>query len=399
MSKKITNLCIFVLAFVSSILNYAGLASMVDDNWMQKGLCALTSVAVFTALYLFWTWAFGVVPELRDPQKRFASWLTVVCGVVGIIALSAYWNVVAIAEKEIERLSKQSVIPRVESFMATAIRQSGVYISVKPELVGFTSDIGAKANGEETNGSITGSAGKGGVAAVLRQLQASVANVVLSVDAALEVNSKQKIKGNKCLEQLRQNIRENKSYGANINCINNVVSDLGNQNIASFVAHAMDGLTSTVIMPVSLKTDKQRQAVQNILDGLQKRADDFATKMRSIDSGIIEPLIVERPNIMAGILIYWQSIIPAIATAIAIDLLPLIILIFKVLLYRDAESRNDPRHLWTISELSDAMAQFKQISDQSTSQLASPTKPKKLSNFDFEDHEDFKNQNDEVDNL
>ena len=387
MNQKTLNLSIGVIAFISAILNYAGLASMVDDSWMQKGLCALTSVAVFTALYLFWTWAFGVMPELRHPQKRFASWLTVACGVIGIIALSAYWNVVALAKNEIDTLSKQSVIPRVERFYATAIRQSGVYISVKPELVGFASDIGAKANGEATNGSITGSAGKGGVTAVLRQLQASVANIVLSVDEALDVNSNLKNKGDKCLEQLHQNIQENKSYGASVNCINNVVSDLSNQNIASSVAHAMDGLTSSIIMPVSIKTDKQRQAVQNILDGLQNRADNFASKVRSINNNIIDPLIVERPNIMAGILIYWKSIIPAIATAIAIDLVPLIILIFKVLLYRDAETRDDPRHLWTISELSDAMAQFKQISDQSTAQIAPSTEPKKLSDFDFEDHD------------
>ncbi|NRA88454.1 MAG: hypothetical protein HRU28_13930 [Rhizobiales bacterium] len=387
MNQKTLNLSIGVIAFISAILNYAGLASMVDDSWMQKGLCALTSVAVFTALYLFWTWAFGVMPELRHPQKRFASWLTVACGVIGIIALSAYWNVVALAKNEIDTLSKQSVIPRVERFYATAIRQSGVYISVKPELVGFASDIGAKANGEATNGSITGSAGKGGVTAVLRQLQASVANIVLSVDEALDVNSNLKNKGDKCLEQLHQNIQENKSYGASVNCINNVVSDLSNQNIASSVEHAMDGLTSSIIMPVSIKTDKQRQAVQNILDGLQNRADNFASKVRSINNNIIDPLIVERPNIMAGILIYWKSIIPAIATAIAIDLVPLIILIFKVLLYRDAETRDDPRHLWTISELSDAMAQFKQISDQSTAQIAPSTEPKKLSDFDFEDHD------------
>ena len=74
-----------------------------------------------------------------------------------------------------------------------------------------------------------------------------------------------------------------------------------------------------------------------------------------------EPLTLERPNILEGVLLYWKSLIPPIATALAIDLLPLVLLVFTALRFDDQMARKKPRKVWSAGDLLDALHQVREL--------------------------------------
>ncbi|MEO1749032.1 MAG: hypothetical protein AAFR27_10555, partial [Pseudomonadota bacterium] len=98
-----------------------------------------------------------------------------------------------------------------------------------------------------------------------------------------------------------------------------------------------------------------------ILRSSQESADKIASAALQAEPANAAGIDIKTPNVMEGVLIHWRSLIPPIATAAALDLIPLVILVFMVLLYRDAEAVEEPRHPWTVKELQDALAQIETL--------------------------------------
>ena len=378
MDRQSTTYGIFVIAFVSAVLNFAGLSQLIDPgDWWLKTLCALTGVAVWISLYLFWSYAFAIVPELKLPGKRLASWGTVLGGCAVILCLSTYWNLIAFVGGEVQKLALVDTQRRAELVLANAIESSGTFASITPQIDSLAIHIESLADGEEKDGTITGSPGPGGVANTLRQIKSKVEATARSVEAAAQSVQKLKSKGQTCLAALRRNLsaqglspERSNNVATQVDCVNEVVAALGNQKIASALSHALRGLTSGIVVPVTVRRPRQKQAVQNAIAGLQRQADSIAKAAAEVRAPPVKPLSVERPNTMLAVLLYWRSVIPAIATASALDLLPLILLIFRVLRYRDADERDEPRHPWTAKELLDAQDQLERLRGGTT-----PPKP------------------------
>lgn len=369
MNIQNTNMGLLILAFVSAVLNFAGFDLVASNaDWWHKSLLALTALAVWICLYLFWDYAFSIAPDLKLQGKRLASWLTIVVGCVFITALSAYWNVIALVGNEVHTLTLRDIGNRAQIVLSQAIDESSAYLVLAPQVASLSVHIESLAVGEEQNGAISGTKGSGSISKTLRQNKSKVDAVSGAIALASADIANLKVKGQKCLADLRSSINGEGSpetrgdaVAAGVDCVNETVASLGNQNVVSLIAQGMNGLTAGVVLPVSIKTAKQKQAVQNILTGLQKQADSIADAAAAIKVSPIAPLSAERPNIMMAVLIHWKSIIPPMATAIAIDLLPLLLLILKVILYRDAEERNVPRHPWTAGEMIDAVGQLQRL--------------------------------------
>lgn len=369
MNIQTTNLCLFLLAFISAVLNFAGFDQVaIHADWWTKCLFALTAIAVWISLYLFWTYAFSIVPDLKLPGKRVSGWLTIIVGCGFILALSAYWNMIALVGGEVQKLALRDISTRAQTTISEAIDESSAYLVFVPQISGLSSHIEALADSEEQSGAITGSKGAGSVSETLRQIKSKVDAVSNSITAASSDIAGLKAKGQKCLADLRASVNGGGSadtrgdaVAASVDCVNETIASLSNQNVSSLIAQNLGNLTAGVVLPVSIKSDKQKEAVRNILSGLQKQADGIANAANAIHVSPVAPLTAERPNVMAAILIYWKSIVPALSTAAAIDLLPLLLLILRVVLYRDAEERGLPRHPWTAGEMIDAMGQIQRL--------------------------------------
>lgn len=376
MNAQTTNTGLFILAFISAVMNYAGFTHIIDtSDWWLKALCFLTSIGVWICLYLFWQYAFSIIPNLRMQGKRTSGWLTVAIGCFAIISLSTYWNVIAYTGKEVLQLSQTANVTRAEQKFAKASAASTGFTNLIPQLEALSASASSLADGEEFNGSVTGSRGKGAVSELMRQIADKVGSVASSLRKAEQSNEALKTRGKACLANMRS--ADNQTYSkasadklaAGADCLNSVLADMGSQDMASGVVQAMSGLRQGVVMPVSINSAKQRQALNNVLDGLQGQANTIAKAAQAIPRNSLTPFEVQRPNMASAVLLHWKGIIPAIATALAIDLLPLLLLILGVLLHRDGEAHDSPRHAWTIQELDDAQQQLAALRGESPQKL------------------------------
>ncbi len=382
MHTKITLTGLFVLAFVSAVLNYAGFTRIIPpDDWWLRALCLLTAIAVWIGLYLFWRYAFSIQPELRMASKRLQGWSAISIGCAFIVALSTYWNVIAFTGHEVLRQANQSNVTHAEARFADAQGATGGHARLIPQLQALSASAMSLANGEEFNGAITGSRGRGGVTEVLRQIGSKVADLAASLEAVSKNTDRLKADGKACLARMRQAQSDGganyaSELAAGADCLNGVMAELGNVQASSGIAQVLEGLSASVVIPVSIRTDSQRAALSNVLKGLQGQADSIARAARAIPEVTPTPLRLNRPNMATAVLTHWQGIIPAIATALAIDLLPLLLLVLGVVFHRDTEQDQRPRHLWTMIELADAHRQIEAIRSAPELKLIEERKPK-----------------------
>lgn len=391
MSDQTTKFGIFLLALISALLNYAGLSIVSGGNWWLKSLCAMTAIGVWVALYLFWTHAFAAIPDLKRPGKRVTGWITVNAGCGVILALSSYWNLVALAGNEVQRLALLDIASKAEITLARAIDQSSRWMSFAPQLPALSASVQGSIDGETQSGSLSGISGKGSVAETLRQIKAKIDAASEAMKAAEAAIGQLKEKGQTCLGELRAAVSKDiaidargDAVAAKVDCINETIAEIGNQDVLSLIRRSMSGLTSGIVVPTSIKSDAQHRAIANVLAGLQKQADEIVGAAAAMDISPTSPLSAERPNIMLAVLFHWRSIIPAIATATALDLLPLLLLILAVLRRRDADEDGDPRHPWTVRELLEAQAQLDRLG-QANGLL--PSRPVRA--IEFHRHDDW----------
>ncbi len=368
MNPSLIGFPLMILALISAVLNFAGFSEITNGSWWQLSLCALTSVGVFVALYAFWKAAFDVVPTLHSRQSRALGWAISCIGVATVLAISAYWNVVALAGSEVDKLILQDRSVLADTSLNRAIAEGGKFKGLENQLTAFSSSIENLADAEESSGAVSGSAGAGTVSKLLRQIAGKIQSAAGFAESASDTLNSTVKRGQACLADLRRSseagtAEENRASQAtaSVDCVNEVIAALGNQSAAAQIAQSMRSLASGVVIPASVKSKKQKASVANILAGVQKQADAVADTAESLKPAALQSVSNSRPNAMLGVLIYWRSIIPAIATAIAIDLLPLILLLFLVLRTRDMERRGKPVSTVTVAEIVAAHQELKQL--------------------------------------
>lgn len=336
MSSDLFNLKLLIIATVSAVLNFAGFVTVIDDDWLSLSLAALTSVAVFVVIYSFWVFAFKTIPALKNKRYIIIAWVTLSVGCSGIVAISTHWNVVALAGDELKSLSMQTTSITADTQFSKATAQSGSYQSLPPQIKALSSSVTTLADSEITSGAISGKKGKGGVSKTLLQIRDNIDKVQTSLSISAQAVEQLNAQGQACLSKLR-NANTPIVAAAGIDCINQTIAGLNNQIVADQVAQTLGTITDGIILPASIKTKDQKDTIARILDGIQTQANTIADRASALKSKPVAFVSNDSPNIMLAVLVHWRSIIPPIATALAIDLLPVILLIFLVLTRRDDE--------------------------------------------------------------
>jgi len=346
MNKDQFKLPLLIIAAISGTLNFGGFSVVVDTTWWALSLAALTSIGVFVALYAFWDTAFTILPSLEKPGHRVAGWTVVgvACGL--ILSLSTYWNAVALAGKELERLAGGDVTIRVERQLAEAGEKANSYQSLTPLVSRLDAQIKSLRDGELENGAISGKPGAGSFTRLLDQIGGRVTATDNALSDAGHAVQKQISEGQNCLTQ--------STTGAAVSCANRTIAALNQQKVAEQVKQSMSALTAGVTLPVTLKSKGQRHLAKGIIADIQTQADEIAHAAQAVDTTPVEFASAERPNVLQSVLLYWPSIIPALATAIALDLLPLVLLVLATMRSRDLKAQNKSSDPTTVEELTRA---------------------------------------------
>ncbi|MBM1556239.1 hypothetical protein JQV19_06195 [Sulfitobacter mediterraneus] len=364
MKHKWTSKVIFMASAVSGLLSYSGITELAPAaDWWLRSVFALTAIVITFSLSLFWQYAFHIVPELSSGQFRARGWGIIFAGLIAIVCLSTYWNVVSLTKTEISNLNGGAVVRTAETQFASATRTVNQFQTYVGDVSTFEADA-LTLEQQELSGGSSGVPKAGPVSNTFGQVAGRLGTIVSSANAArAELQSLQSQAAN-CLADLSSamNVQDDNRASLAVSCFNQALSQMSGLDVAATIERGLLGLTSGVVVPANVRTQAQRDAISTFLSEGQDRANALAARIAKRERvPLPEPLTLEQPNILKGVLLHWESLIPPIVTALAIDLLPLVLLAFTTLRYDDQAARGDPRNVWTAGDLLDALQQFEQL--------------------------------------
>jgi uncharacterized membrane protein SpoIIM required for sporulation len=379
MMNPLTSFCILILGATSTVAGYAGLSvTLPHDSIWFKLFSALIAAAIGVSVATFWHMAFEAVLKVMQRKRQYAAWFIVFVGCIMITLISAYWHVAAIGGPAAQTAAIYDGLKQGETALAKAGESRNRYRGFTSRLSGLDSEIGNLMECEASNGCVSGSAGTKGVYGTLQTLQGKVSGIVQSIAANDERFEARMEEGGKCLAEFRSAMSSGVEADGGaakastaFDCLNSVIADIDGNGQLERIASEMDGLTSGLVVPVSIKTPAQKQAVDNILSGIRDRSSGIAKDARAgIQPGASTVVSLERMSAMKAVVVYWDAILPAWATGIALDLLPVLLLAFQGIIVGSRRALPDAStHEFTAGDLVKAMATV------STLQQAAMPKP------------------------
>ncbi|WP_298845264.1 hypothetical protein [uncultured Roseobacter sp.] len=327
-----------VLAVASGIYTYLGVSSLLDDNGSLSFFAAISySVAVSVGIFVFWSYMMRLLPAVRSRASRMGLMLSMGLGSAAIIAMSSWLNAAALAGAA---AVEQHLARTVQEYQGALERANEIAVSAQ----GLERDVARVRQSfedlseQEATGNLSGLAGEGAVFRVLRQksdelagLEAQIATQQPLVDAAFA-------EGNAILSRMRAltvapGAIEARSVEFSEEAVRlaGVITTLRQLSVAPLVARAASDLSASVVLPeldgrTAETREGQRSTIVSVLELLGQRAETLRAAAGEVMAMPPAPDTIYTPISTAdAVIIYARNFVPSWAGAIAIDLLPAVL--------------------------------------------------------------------------
>ena len=335
-----TGAALGVLATASGIYTYLGVSSLLDENGAMSVFAAIAySVAVSVGIFVFWSYLMRLFPAVRTARARAGLMVAMGLGSVAIIAMSSWLNAAALAgsaavEQHLARTVQdyQSSLERTHEIALTAQSLERDVARVRQSF----EDLSA----QEAEGSLSGLAGRGAVFRVLRQKSAELA--ALEAQIALQTPRVEDAfaRGNSILSRMRaltveQGPVEARSveFSAAAVELQGLITQMRQLSVASLVERAAQDLAASVVLPeLDGRTEENRgdqaSTISSVLDVLAQRAATLENAASAVAALPPAPDVTYAPISSAdAVILYARNFVPSWAGAIAIDLLPAVLVL------------------------------------------------------------------------
>ncbi len=385
---NITGTALGVLAVASGIYTYLGVSSLLDDNGALSVFAALAySVAVSVGIFVFWSYMMRLMPAVRTGAARMGLFLAMCLGSCAIIAMSSWLNAAALAgAAAVEQHLAETVQDYQEALERTnEITQSAQSLSrdvarVRQSFVDLSE--------QEATGQLSGFAGQGAVFRLLRQKSDELAALEAQITTQESLVSDAFADGNQILTRMRaltveQGPVEQRSvlFSEEAVRLANVITQLRQLSVAPLVQRAARDLADSVVLPQLDGSDAStRQGQQATIDSVLTVLAQRAAVLESAAQSVIDmtpPTDTTYTPISAAdaVILYARNFVPSWAGAIAIDLLPAVLVLIVTITQsairfaRDGSAAEDSL---TLSELRAAMIALKDIDTTMSATTAPP---------------------------
>lgn len=339
-----TSAALAVLAVASGIYTYLGVSSLLDDNGALSFFAAMAySIAVSVGIFVFWSYLMRLFPAVRTTGARLGLAGSMLAGSVAIIAMSSWLNAAALAGAA---AVEQHLARTVQDYQSALERANTIAVSAQ----GLERDVArvrqsfVDLSEQEAGGELSGLAGRGAVFRLLRQkseelqgLEAQIASQAPLVGAAFA-------EGNAILSRMRALTVEpgpvearSVLFSEEAVRLAGIVTTLRQLSVAPLVARAARDLSASVVLPeVDSLRGEQQATVASVLNVLGQRADTLRTAAEGV-MAMTPPADPAYTPISAAdaVILYAGNFVPSWAGAIAIDLLPMV-LVFIVAITQSA---------------------------------------------------------------
>lgn len=372
-----TGAALAVLATASGIYTYLGVSSLLDDTGAMSAFAAMAySVAVSVGIFVFWSYMMRLMPAMRTMSARLGLLLSMLLGSAAIIAMSSWLNAAALAGAA---AVEQHLATTVQDYQEALERANTIAVSAQglERDVARTRQSFADLSEQEASGALSGFAGQGAVFRLLTQksdelsaLEAQIASQEPLVQAAFA-------EGNEILSRMRALTVEpgpvetrSVEFSEEAVRLANVITRLRQLSVAPLVQRSANDLSQSVVLPVlDGSTDETRQGQQATIDSvmtvLGQRADTLRLAAESVMAMTPPEETVYTPISTAdAVILYAGNFVPSWAGAIAIDLLPAVLVFITAIAQaaiRAGRERVASEDQMTLAELRSALAALRDV--------------------------------------
>jgi len=386
-----------VLATASGIYTYLGVSSLLDDTGALSFFAASAySIAVSVAIFVFWSYLMRLLPAMRTVGSKIKLMGAMVLGSLAIIAMSSWLNAAALAGAA---AVEQHLARTVQDYQSALEQAHDIAVSAQAleRDVARVRQSFEDLSEQEAAGDLSGLAGRGAVFRVLRQKSAELAALELQIatqgpliDAAFD-------EGNQILSDMRgltvaPGPVETRSVAFSEDAVRlaGIITTLRQLSVAPLVDRAAADLSASVVLPELDSQTAGGQAAQastitSVLDVLQLRAASLGQAAQQVLARPTPPDTTYTPISTAdAVILYARNFMPSWAGAIAIDLLPaVLVLILMVTHGAIREGRGDvpAEDTLTLAELRAALHAIRDVEDAMHPPRAAPSPPEVAPNI------------------
>ncbi|WP_299282964.1 hypothetical protein [uncultured Tateyamaria sp.] len=327
-----------VLAVASGIYTYLGVSSLLDENGAMSVFAAIAySVAVSVGIFVFWSYMMRLFPAVRSAQARVGLILTMGVGSLAIVAMSSWLNAAALAGSA---AVEQHLAKTVQDYQTSLERAHEVAITAQSleRDVARTRQSFEDLSEQEAAGALSGLAGRGAVFRVLRQKAAELSGLEGQISAQTPLVQSAFAEGNAILSRMRALTVEpgpvearSVEFSEQAVRLAGLITQLRQLSIAPLVERAAQDLAASVVLP---ELDGQTEAgrvdqaatITSVLEVLAQRATTLERAAQAVQAQQPPPDVTYTPISSAdAVILYARNFIPSWAGAIAIDLLPAVL--------------------------------------------------------------------------
>lgn len=326
-----------VLAVASGIYTYLGVSSLLDENGAMSVFAAIAySVAVSVGIFVFWSYLMRLFPAVRTARARTGLLATMALGSLAIVAMSSWLNAAALAGSA---AVEQHLAETVQDYQSSLERAHEIAVSAQA----LERDVSRTRQGfedlseQEAEGTLSGLAGRGAVFRVLRQKSAELVALENQIAAQTPLVEAAFVEGNTILSRMRALTVEPGSVEARsvefseaAVRLQGLITQLRQLSVATLVERAAQDLAASVVLPeldgkTAATRNDQAATITSVLDVLASRAATLEKAAQSVQA--LTPINVTYAPLSAAdaVILYAGNFIPSWAGAIAIDLLPAVL--------------------------------------------------------------------------
>ncbi|QYX58214.1 hypothetical protein K1T73_07590 [Roseovarius sp. SCSIO 43702] len=366
-----------VLAVASGIYTYLGVSSLLDDTGVMSTFAAIAySVAVSVGIFVFWSYLLRLFPAVRTAQSRVALLGAMGLGSVAIVAMSSWLNAAALAGSA---AVEQHLAKTVQDYQASLERAHEIALTGQAleRDVARVRQSFEDLSEQEATGNLSGLAGRGAVFRVLRQKSAELAALEAQIATQTPLVNEAFAEGNAILSRMRaltveQGPVEARSveFSEAAVRLQGLITQMRQLTVAPLVERAAQDLAASVVLPeLDSRTESgrndQQATITSVLEVLGQRAATLEGAAREVINLTPAPEVTYTPVSSAdAVILYARNFIPSWAGAIAIDLLPAVLVMILAITQSAIRAGRDGIALedsMTLTELRAALAAAREV--------------------------------------
>ena len=366
-----------VLAVASGIYTYLGVSSLLDENGAMSIFAAIAySVAVSVGIFVFWSYMLRLFPAVRTARARTGLLCAMGLGSLAIVAMSSWLNAAALAGSAAveQHLAKtvqdyQSSLERAHELALTGQALQRDVARVRQSFEDLSE--------QEAEGSLSGLAGRGAVFRVLRQKAAERTSLETQIAEQTPLVENAFAEGNAILSRMRAlTVEQGPVQARSVEFseaavrLQGLITNLRQLSVAPLVERAAQDLAASVVLPeldgctAETRSD-QAATITSVLDVLAQRAATLEGAAQAVMALPPATEVTYTPISSAdAVILYARNFVPSWAGAIAIDLLPAVLVFILAITHAAIRSGRDGipiEDTMTLTELRAAVEALRDI--------------------------------------